>query len=209
LTSSSSATDLTPPNKAEIVGPLKIELKWVEDVHISTSEIELPSPDILETDWGLSSFLACSEIEFAERCKAKKEDATFCHRLAKKGPKAPLESASIIDQAQKSLVDRKADWIVPVTALLPEAPVEKKVPAWLQKLRQVVAENRIQPRRAIIYQIKGREVQGAIVGTRIANEAAVEMPVEDEVTIRKGGGSPNSPRNWAVVLFLGLKSGKY
>jgi hypothetical protein len=251
---------------ARVGGPLKLELKWVEGVHLATPDITLPSPDILGSDWGLSAFLAASEMELAEVCKAGREEARFCNSVARAGRNAPLariyevakdrwlggkvtpeelavrgtakvgeeeilavafdallvlgaahtalaqdphaDTFQLIDHSIRAVAARTATQVVPVTAELPEGPAAQRVVVWLDALRRAASANRMAPRRAVVYEVRGRQVHGALVGMHSADGAMAALLVEDKVSLREGAAAPGALPTWAVALRLTLPSGQ-
>jgi hypothetical protein len=65
-------------------GFLAGEILWVEGVHAQAPEIQLPSPHILGTLWGLNAFMASAEDPFAEACGSGREDIEFCRAVDRK-----------------------------------------------------------------------------------------------------------------------------
>jgi len=77
---------------ARVGGLLKADLLWVEGTQVHAPGLELPSPDVLGTQWGLETFVASAEDPFADACKRGSEPKSFCNEVGAKYRALKLKS---------------------------------------------------------------------------------------------------------------------
>jgi hypothetical protein len=61
---------------------LRAELLWVEDAHVDTPALKLPSPAIFDTEWGIGTLMASAEDPVADACDQGREQREFCRAVA-------------------------------------------------------------------------------------------------------------------------------
>lgn len=118
-------------------------------------------------------------------------------RLASRGADA---ARHLFEDASEAVTKRRPDEVIPVEVPVPPGRIEDKVKAWIAAVGARVNEERLIPRRAVVFDLGADRIRGAILGRRLVTGIATPVVAVSSVEVIEGGSGPGAPRAFSVSL---------